>query len=176
MRISINDILEFHKLRTQCHIDCVNYFAGLLGYHFSEHDNDKMKEPMRTGYAYKNYAEYHKHFNFLQQYKDLFNVAWNTHHQTNSHHIENYTDVTQISKICLIEMVCDWFSACSEQLLLNKNEYSCVRDWFDNTMLNLSWTDTQLQTIYQAIDYIEKHADFSCVNHIWNCVITKSDL
>ena len=41
MKISVEKIFQFHRLRTQTHIDCLNYYAGLLGYHFPEHDNDK---------------------------------------------------------------------------------------------------------------------------------------
>ena len=36
MKISVEKIFQFHHLRTQAHIDCLNYFAGLLGYHFPE--------------------------------------------------------------------------------------------------------------------------------------------
>ena len=58
VNVPIETIYEFHKTRTACHVASVNYFAGLLGYHFPEHDNDKNTEPMRTVYAYKNYASY----------------------------------------------------------------------------------------------------------------------
>ena len=54
MAVTLKTIFDFHRKRTQAHIDCLNYFAGLMGYHFPEHDNDKNSGTMQTAYAYKN--------------------------------------------------------------------------------------------------------------------------
>ena len=51
MNINVNDIFDFYELRIKSHVAAVNYFASLLGYHFPEHDGDKVIEPIRTGYS-----------------------------------------------------------------------------------------------------------------------------
>ena len=88
MHIPVETIIDFHHKRTQCHIDCVNYFAGLLGYHFPEHDNDKNKNPIQIGYAYVNYAKYHC-AHLLPAQQDAFRYACQEHHKNNLHHIEH---------------------------------------------------------------------------------------
>ena len=60
MNIPIEEIINFHIKRTNCHVQTLNYFAQILGYHFPEHDSDKYKEPYIFGYAYCNYAKHHK--------------------------------------------------------------------------------------------------------------------
>ena len=62
MKIDINEIFTFYELRIKSHVEAVNYFASLLGYHFPEHDSDKVTEQIRTGYAYIFYKTYHKNF------------------------------------------------------------------------------------------------------------------
>ena len=178
MNIPVEDIYDFHRVRTACHIECMNYFAGLLGYHFPEHDNDKGVEPMRTGYAFRNYANYHPGYNIPEKYDDLAKVAIATHHEHASHHIDFYDgDVTKVPNVHLIEMVADWASANFEQLyVLHDCPYEKVIDWFNAVMADKGWTESQLQTIQDAIAFTEKHMDYDSVMEIWQPAIELCDL
>ena len=169
MSISVDKIYEFHKKRTACHVACVNYFAGLVGYHFPEHDNDKNTEPMRTGYAYKNYAGYHSDYKLPQNYDDLFEVAHATHHSHATHHIDFYGgDVTRIPDVCLMEMICDWCSANFEQVyILHDYEYESVSQWFDAKMAWYNWTPAQLKTIRQTIAFLDREKNVDDLKKIW---------
>ena len=119
MKIPADKILEFHYKRTSTHISCLNYFAGLLGYHFPEHDNDKTYDPIKTGYAYINWAKYHEFCQVTSPQRNLYNSVRTEHYRTQPHHIEYYTDVSKIPNIHLVEMVCDWHSANFEQRFIN---------------------------------------------------------
>ena len=172
MRISVDTIYEFHKVRTACHVASVNYFAGLLGYHFPEHDNDKNIEPMRTGYAYKNYSGYHPEYKLPENYDELFDLAHSTHHAHATHHIDFYGgDVSRISEICLIEMICDWFSANFEQVnILHDSEYATVMEWFDANMAGKGWSGAQLKTIRDTVKFLEHTTDIDSLMKIWKPV------
>jgi hypothetical protein len=156
----------------------VNYFAGLLGYHFPEHDNDKNTEPMRTGYAYKNYASYHPEYKLLDKYVALFDVAHSAHHAHASHHIEFYGgNVAQIPDICLVEMVCDWSAANFEQVsVMGDCEYNATLEWFNAQMAHLNWTDAQMDIIHSALDKIAQNRDDQKIMKIWAPVLEIADL
>lgn len=173
MSISVETIYEFHKVRTACHVASVNYFAVLIGYHFPEHDNDKNTEPMRTGYAYKNYSEYHPEYKIPDNYSELFDVAHKTHHEHATHHIEFYNgDVSKIPDVQVIEMVCDWFSANFEQVfVLRDYEYRTVIEWFDATMSDKNWSESQLKTIHETSEFLEKATNTDALMQIWSPVI-----
>ena len=175
MNISVDAIYDFHRVRTACHVASVNYFAGLLGYGFPEHDNDKNVEPMRTGYAYKNYANYHPEYNLPDNYEDLFRNAHATHHAHAPHHIQFYNkNVSDVPDVHVIEMVCDWFSANFEQnYILHDYEYESVSAWFDAKMAHLGWSDAQRKMIYDAINFLERRADISELMKIWNPVVSE---
>ena len=169
MNVPIETIYEFHKTRTACHVACVNYFAKLLGYHFPKHDCDKNIEPMRTGYAYKNYSSYHPECKLLNKYAELFDAAHAAHHEHASHHIEYYNgDVANIPHDCLIEMICDWFSANFEQVnILHDYEYETVAGWFDAKLSHLNWTAAQLKTMRETIDLIKSRMNADDIMKIW---------
>ena len=116
MNISTQDIFEFYEMRIACHVKSVNYFAGLLGYHFPEHDSDKVQEPIRTGYAYIFYNSYHPKLHLMDEYFALCKDAHDMHHKHSVHHIESYKDVKDIPDIRLCEMIADWASANFEQI------------------------------------------------------------
>ena len=172
MNIPLDKIYEFHKLRTSCHIASVNYFADLVGYHFPEHDNDKNIEPIRTGYAYKNYASYHFEYKMPDNYSELYELAHTIHHMHAPHHIEFYAgDATKISDTCLIEMICDWFSANFEQVnILNDYEYKSVSDWFNAKMSNYNWTPVQLKIIHDVIEKLQRESDSNNLMRIWSTI------
>ncbi len=175
MKVPLQDIYEFHRIRTKCHVDSVNYFASLLGYQFPEHDNDKNIEPMRTGYAYTNYASYHSDFKMLPEYKALFEVAHSTHHEHAAHHVRFYNkDASKIPFVHIIEMVCDWFSSNFEQkCILHDCKYKSVLDWFDKHMADLNWTDEQLHLIRETANFLERHMDHDAVMQIWKDTLDK---
>ncbi len=168
MQIPISEIIEFHRMRTTAHIDTLNYFAGLLGYCFPDHDRDKHTEPYRTGYAYVNYAKHHPHCHISAAQRELFDIAHDEHHRMQPHHIEHYESVTDIPKIVLIEMICDWHSANFESRLLNEHpEFPSVTIWFDKCMGALPWTGPQREFITQTIQDIEHRQAHDDIMKIW---------
>ena len=169
MIVRLTDIMEFHHRRTAAHIDCLNYFAGLLGYHFPEHDNDKNTGPMRDAYAYANYAKYHPELNLSDARKQLYFDMHDEHHSMQPHHIGHYEHAADIPDVVLVEMVCDWHSANFEQ---NHVSYEGgapnVREFFDTEMRHKKdWTDKQIAQIYEMIDFLEIYANFDDVMAIW---------
>ena len=178
MTIAIEDIYEFHRVRTACHIATLNWFAGLLGMQFPEHDNDKNIEPMRTGYAYKNYASYHHGYYLPENYDELFNIACSTHHKHATHHVEFYgNDVSKIPDIVLAEMLCDWASANFEQrFVLCDYKFNTVWDWFVASMADMNWTPKQLKKIRDMAEFLDGHIDKDAVLEIWETVLTSSEL
>ena len=177
MNIDIKDIYEFSALRIACHVESVNYFEGLLGYHFPEHDNDKNIEPMRTGYAYMIYSIYHKNFNLTDEYEKLYRDAHKTHHRHATHHIHHYKNVSEIPNIRIYEMVSDWASANFEQMnIICLKNAICIRDWFEKNRANNAWTVEQLDIINKSIEIINKNTDKTIVHKIWEPVLDKSDL
>lgn len=168
----LSTIIEFHHQRTTAHVDCMNYFAGLLGYHFPEHDNDKHSGPMRDAYAYKNYARYHPEYNIPKIYSELCKEKCAEHHKTQPHHLEYYSDVSEISDLTLIEMVCDWFSASFEQRYItheDPNDYT-VQQFFDVTLRDnpkYKWSEKQVELICSSIDFLEMYGNYDDVMAIW---------
>ena len=171
MNIRLSTIMEFHHRRTQAHVDCLNYYAGLLGYHFPEHDNDKNSGPMQTGYAYANYAKYHPEFYLSDARAELFHEMHAEHHRMQPHHIEHYDDMTGVSDITLIEMICDWHSANFEQNhITHEGGASSVREYFDKELRNrddLKWSAHQLAIIDEMIDFLALYANFDDIMAIW---------
>lgn len=168
--------MEFHYRRTAAHIDCLNYYAGLLGYHFPEHDNDKNHGPMRDAYAYVNYAKYHPEFSLSNARQALYHEMHAEHHRMQPHHIEHYTDMTTVSDITLIEMICDWHSANFEQnYVSHEGGPTSVRDFFDCKLRNradLKWSPHQLETIDEMIDFLAMYTNFDDVMAIWRPLLT----
>ena len=171
MNVRLSTIMEFHHRRTQAHVDCLNYYAGLLGYHFPEHDNDKNSGPMRNAYAYINYANYHPDFHISDARKQLYTDMHTEHHRMQVHHIEHYSRASEIPDIVLIEMLCDWHSATFEQNhVRHESIASCVRDYFNRYLRDndkLRWSSHQLAIIDDTIDFLEMYANFDDVMAIW---------
>ena len=176
MNIRLGTIMEFHHRRTTAHVDCLNYYAGLLGYHFPEHDNDKNSGTMQTAYAYMNYAKYHPEFTLSNARHDLWHEMHAEHHRMQPHHIEHYTDISTISDITLIEMICDWHSANFEQnYVSHEGGPTSVRDFFDCKLRNradLKWSPHQLEIIDEMIDFLAMYTNFDDVMAIWRPLLT----
>lgn len=176
MQISIDTIYEFHKIRTSAHINSLNYFAGLLGYHFPEHDNDKMSGPMQTAYAFRIYFRYHPEYNIPKANLDLFRQMHAEHHRMQPHHLEHYCDVSKINDITLVEMVCDWHSASFEQRFItheDKHDYT-VQKYFDNVILKnpkYNWSSHQIDLINNLIQFLDTYANHDAVMEIWRPVL-----
>jgi hypothetical protein len=169
MNIPLDDITDFHKRRTRCHIDCLNYFAGLLGYHFPEHDNDKNIEPYLTGYAYHNYAAYHDGCAMPPQWLDAFESVRAEHHRMQPHHTEHYRSMAEIPHARLIEMICDWHSANFEQTnITHENDFADVAQFFELKMSGLDWTPAQRKLILDTIKLIADRADPEIVRGLWD--------
>ena len=168
MNIPIEEIINFHIKRTNCHVQTLNYFAQILGYHFPEHDSDKYKEPYIFGYAYCNYAKHHKNCAMLPQQKEIFAKVHEEHHKMQPHHIEHYTSMQDISNIALTEMLCDWHSANFEQnFITNENEFSSISDFFQKKMSKLDWSKKQLEYINMVIEKISTTSNYEEIKQIW---------
>ena len=174
MAVTLKTIMDFHHKRTQAHIDCLNYFAGLLGYHFPEHDNDKNSGQMQTAYAYMNYAKYHPELHLSDARIELFHEMHDEHHRMQSHHIEHYKSASEISDITLIEMICDWFSANFEQNhITHKGGASCVREYFDTCMQQkMDWSEKQIAMIDEMIDFLAIYANHDDIMSIWRPLLS----
>ncbi|MBR4892260.1 MAG: hypothetical protein IKZ34_03730 [Alphaproteobacteria bacterium] len=177
MSIPIETINEFHLKRTQAHIDCLNYHAALLGYHFPEHDNDKNSGPMMIAYSYTNYARYHPEYNIPETYIEFCRTMRAEHHATQAHHLEHYADVSEISNLTLIEMVCDWFSASFEQRYItheDPNDYT-VQEFFDTLLRNnpeYKWSNEQIELICSTIDFLEMYANHDEIMKIYTPLLS----
>ena len=176
MAISADTILKFHHLRTSAHIQCLNYFAGLLGYHFPEHDNDKMSGPICMGYAYINYAKYHPDCKLTPPQLELYHDKHAEHHHTQPHHLEYYSDTTTIPDVILIEMVCDWHSANFEQrFITHEDPLDCtVSDFFEKHILHnprYKWHPAQIDLINELITFLGNYADHDAIMAIWRPVM-----
>lgn len=177
MNININDIFEFSQLRITCHVRSLNYFAAMFGLNFPDHDGDKNKEPMRTGYAYIVYAMYHKNFHLTPEHEKLCEEAKETHHKHATHHIAYYQNISDIPDIRIYEMVSDWASANFEQKeILCANDALGLIDWFNKNRLNENWTAHQLDLIQKAFKIIDEKSDSGVIKSIWMPVLEKSDL
>lgn len=153
-------------MRTTAHVDCLNYHAGLLGYHFPEHDNDKNSGTIKTAYSYINWAKYHPEYNVPETNRELLKQMRAEHHKTQPHHLEYYSDVSEINDITIIEMVCDWFSASFEQRYITHEDSDdlTVSQWFEHNLRNnkeYNWSQHQVDLIYSTIDFLETYADYN---------------
>jgi len=174
MNININDIFEFCELRFACHIKSLNYFAAILGYQFPDHDSDKIKEPVRTGYAYIFYQKYHDDFYLSDEYYKLCEDAKRTHHEHAPHHFEYYKDVSDIPDIRVYEMVSDWASANFEQRnIMHDKECPTLTDWFNQNRAQYNWSDHQREIIYNAFKIISEKTDEKIVEQIWAPLVEK---
>ena len=176
MIISLKTIMDFHHKRTQAHIDCLNYFAGLLGYHFPEHDNDKMSGPICMGYAYINYAKYHPDCKLTPTQLELYNDKHHEHHHTQPHHLEYYADTRTIPNIVLVEMVCDWHSANFEQRFVTNEDtrdYTVQRFFNESILSNPKYKlhPVQIDLINELITFLGNYADHDAVMTIWRPVM-----
>lgn len=171
MNVRLSTIMDFHQIRTRAHIDCLNYYAGLLGYHFPEHDNDKNHGPMRDAYAYFNYAKYHPEFTLSAARHDLWRDMHDEHHHMQAHHTGHYTHASEISDVTLIEMICDWHSANFEQnYVSHEGGPTSVREFFDCDLRNrgdLKWLPHQLAIIDEAIEFLSIYANHDEIMAIW---------
>ncbi len=177
MKILLSEIFDFYALRLKSHVASVNYFADLFGFHFPEHDGDKVKEPLRTGYAYIVYNNYHKNFWISLQQMELCLDSQKMHHEHAPHHLQFYTDVSQIPDLRIYEMISDWASANFEQknIICDKNAIS-LRQWFDKNKSGVSWNKHQLEIINDGIAKISEKTDEKILKNIWKSVLEKSDL
>jgi len=172
MKVDVSYIFKFYETRLKCHVTAVNYFASLLGHSFPDHDGDKNKEPIRTGYAYVFYNKYHPDGGLLylkKDYAELCKDAQNEHHKHATHHVQYYSNVSQIPDVRLYEMISDWASANFEQTnILGDTQTPCLEKWFDNNMAHLPWTEHQIDIINKSFKIIREKTDKNKVISIWD--------
>lgn len=168
MQVSVDDVMNFHILRTQCHVNTVNYFAKLLGVQFPLHDSDKYSEPCSSAYAYINYALHHPDCVLRPEQIDAFRAAQIEHHRLQPHHFEHYSDATQIPPLCISEMVCDWHSANFEQNnIVHKSEFPTIMDFYTRRVIPRNLTRQQTAQIMQHFETIKSAFNPSDVMSIW---------
>ena len=173
----MDDIFEFSKLRIECHVRALNYFAKMFGLQFPEHDGDKNAEPWRTGHAYVIYAMYHKNFHLPPEYEQLCETAKQYHREHAPHHVSSYPDIKDVPDIRIYEMVCDWASANFERrkILCVENALS-LNDWFKQNKLNRGWTPHQLDLIKNTMKIINENINENLVRNIWQPILDITDL
>jgi len=172
MKIDVNDIFKFYEVRQMCHVRAMNYFANLLGQSFPTHDGDKVDEPIRTGYAYIVFNEYHPDLHLMDEYFELCENAKRDHHNHSTHHIPYYKSVDEIPDLRILEMVSDWASANFEQKnILKKYDMVPLEQWFQNNLSQLPWTNHQIELIGKSFDIIRKKTDNTAVESIWNVLL-----
>ena len=172
MKINVEDIFKFHKIRMACHIKSVNYFASLFGYCFPDHDADKNDEQIRIWHAYITYNKYHPELKLLDEYFTLCNDAQQMHYKHASHHVQYYSDVSKIPDIRIYEMVSDWASADFElHNVLKVAETQPLEKWFADNMSHLSWSEHQIELIKKSLKTIKEKSDKNKIMNIWQDLI-----
>ena len=168
MKQDISSILKFYSIVHECHVQTVNYFASLLGCSFPDHDIDKIKEPLKTGYAYRIYKRYYPDFNLPDEYHTLYKDLEQIHKTQSPHHVSYYSDVSEIPDIRIYEMVCDWASASFRAKKLKKDiTVPTLQKWFFDNMAQLPWTEHQLELLNKSFQVIQNKTDENALNKIW---------
>ena len=174
MALNTKDIFDFYDLRMLCHINSVNYFAGLFGRQFPEHDNDKFSDSMRNGYAYVFYNTYYKNFDISDEQIIACNAVKYQHHKNATHHIEHYDMVSDIPDTCLCEILCDCAATNFEFLRIIQQPGTLpLTEWFQQNMLQLPWNQKQMDIINKSLDILDKNSNFDTVTEIWQTLLAK---
>lgn len=173
MNPNLDDIIDFHIMRTRMHIAAVNYFAGLLGHDFSDHDADKFSEPIKTPYALLNFLPYHPLFQPTAEQVETWGWAQREHHKTASHHATSYSNISLMSDLRVTEMVCDWFSANNEQNHIRKQiEFESPLDFYRKSSAQRhNFTSHQNELILSTIDTLNYRMNINDFIKIWNGII-----
>ena len=164
-----SEIIEFYKRRTGAHITALNYFAGLLGTRFPEHDSDKFSAPLLIPYALKNYSDYHPDFAWSDALEKESQCAWYKHHSSAAHHVESYADIADMPDTRITEMLCDWFTANNEQNLVQKRPVYCtIMDFYSRHALpTFKFVPRQQTLILELIEELKVREDTEKFLEIW---------
>jgi hypothetical protein len=90
---------------------------------------------------------------FMSQVKQQFDISLNHHYANNAHHPEHHKNISNMSQLDLIEMVCDW-TAISQEL---KQDNGSARTWADKVIgTRFKFSDPQIKFIYEHIDFLDE--------------------
>ena len=169
----LKEMLEFYGVRTNAHINSVNYFGKIFGLSFAGHDLDKLSEPIMTPYAFKTWQNYHPAFTISDEMEDDVRAARVTHHVNADHHIEFYKNISEMPDDKVIEMVCDWQTANLENRHINKlREHEAVFENVTEFYLSVKdrwkFTEHQNELISIAINKIESKMKMEEFLALWH--------
>lgn len=165
--------------RTKKHIELVNMFYKLLkeeipalpdDWDFSEHDADKLQEPLKTPYVEITWKYKNTDYILSDEMQKQCDLATLAHITQNEHHAEFWDkenaqinpedrdkssgkliDASDMPTKYLVEMVCDWSAVAWER------ERKSPRDWAKkNIGIRWNFTKTQTRKIYMLISVIER--------------------
>ena len=102
---------------------------------------------------------------------ELYRLAHDEHHKSQPHHLEHYNnDVSLISDITLIEMICDWHSACFEQRFITHEDSigHTIYDYWTSNLSHLNWSTHQIALIQEMLEFLDMYTCHSDVLNIWS--------
>lgn len=161
------EMIEFYERRTNEHIERVRRCLILLASvtEFSTelierakiHDTSKFGPEERIPYVWL--TEFHRcrrngePFEYPEEVEEAVRRAIRHHVTSNRHHPEFHSDPNEMSKVDLIEMVCDWTAMSQEY----DQDGGSARGWADKTIGNrITFNDDNRQFIYQIIDELDR--------------------
>lgn len=114
-------------------------------------DSDKQIQNVRD---YMNATNNHLDLNnFASQLKEQFKISFDCHYANNPHHPEYHKNISDMSQLDLIEMVCDW-TAMSQEL---KQDNGSARGWADKVIgSRFEFSNPQIAFIYAQIAYLDE--------------------
>lgn len=172
MNIKMSKITDLYDTMHKCHVQTVNYFASFFGCSFPEHDADKIQEPHKIDYAYEMYKRCFPDFNLPDKYSEQLKALKQQHYKKSPHHINHYSNVSEIPNTCLYEMISDWAAANFALRNIAKNtNVPALEKWFDETMAQLPWTKSQIDLIKKSFQIIQNKTDEKKLNLIWQDLV-----
>ena len=172
MNIKMSKITDLYDMMHNCHVQTVNYFASFFGYSFPEHDADKIQETNKINYAYEMYKRCFPDFKLPDKYSEQLKDLKQQHYKKSPHHINHYSNVSEIPNTYLYEMISDWAAANFALRNIAKNtSVPPLENWFDNTMAQLPWTEHQIDLIKKSFQIIQDKTDKNKLNLIWQNLV-----
>ena len=153
------DMVDFYHRRTAKHINFVDQNLQRLKYAFSDletdvidrlgldHDASKYSDCERDGYILitEKYKDDHKKY-FSKNQEQLMADAWNHHKLKNRHHPEHHSNIEDMNKYDLAEMVADWAA-------ISQEKNTSLKDWADqNIGKRFKFNKEQTKLIYKYLD------------------------
>lgn len=160
-------MIAFYEQRTHAHIqrvgrcllaiEQITEYGGQLSQRAQVHDASKFGPEERIPYIWL--TEYYRSkrdsdpFEYPTGMKARVREAIRHHMSVNRHHPEFHSDPNEMTKVDLIEMVCDWTAMAQE---FNQCGGS-ARGWADKTVgKEVAFNDDNTRFIYQMIELLDR--------------------